>query len=253
MQVNSFNISRVFSHGGNILYLLPHFQREYTWDKDNWKTLLADIYNICDPDAVDQKAEHFLGSLVIINDGTRDGIITALKLVDGQQRLITISLILSALYHLTEKNNQQLALNIKSLLVNQYASGPTQFKIRPTKKYDDRAVYQAIITAETLPSSTRSKIPAAYNYIYKELDYKLSKKELDPSQLFLALTNRLYVVVIDLDSKERPYEIFESLNTKGKPLTQPDMVRNYIAMRLPEDKQEAIFDQSWSKDRRPTQ
>jgi uncharacterized protein with ParB-like and HNH nuclease domain len=99
MQVNNFNIARVFSNGGNIIYFLPHFQREYAWGKENWKVLLEDIYDIC-ATTNQQKIDHFLGSLVVINDGNRDGIIPAFKLVDGQQRLTTMSLMLYALYNL---------------------------------------------------------------------------------------------------------------------------------------------------------
>ncbi len=247
MQVNNFNIARVFSNGGNIFYFLPHFQREYAWDKVNWVTLLEDIYNICDPNAIQQKTEHFMGSLVVIGDGNRDGIIPAFKLVDGQQRLTTISLMLKALHDLIETDHPLIATNIKQLLVNQHASNTSYFKIWPTKKYDDRDSYTALLNGGGIPNNSESRIPQAYSYFYKELGYKLKKQEIEPNQLFLAITNRLYVVFIDLDNRERPYEIFESLNAKGKALTQPDLVRNYIAMRLPEAKQEAVFDEHWSK------
>lgn len=247
MQVNNFNIARVFSNGGNIIYFLPHFQREYAWDKENWKTLLEDVYNICAPTTTQQKTDHFLGSLVVINDGNRDGIIPAFKLVDGQQRLTTISLMLNALHDLIKDDHPNIATNIRPLLINQHATGPSYFKIWPTKKYDDRDSYTALVNGGSMPDNTESKIPEAYSFFHKELGYKLKKQELDPAQLFIAITNQLYVVFIDLDNRERPYEIFESLNAKGKPLTQPDLVRNYIAMRLPETQQEAVFDQYWSK------
>ncbi|MCA9965967.1 MAG: DUF262 domain-containing protein [Anaerolineales bacterium] len=246
MQVNNFNIARVFSNGGNIIYFLPHFQREYAWGKENWKTLLEDIYNVC---AVtnQQKTDHFLGSLVVINDGNRDGIIPAFKLVDGQQRLTTISLLLYALYDLIQDEKPDIATNIRPLLVNQYANGSSYFKIWPTKKYDDRDTYISLVRDGVLLEDSKSKILEAYNFFYKELGYKLKRSELDPASLFIAITNQLYVVFIDLDNRERPYEIFESLNAKGKPLTQPDLVRNYVAMRLPEESQEIVFDQHWSK------
>ncbi len=247
MQVNSFNISRVFSHGGNIHYILPHFQREYVWDKENWKTLLADVYHICEPEAIKQEFEHFLGSLVVISDGMRDGTTPVFKLVDGQQRLMTVSLMLCAISRIMEREDEKMAQKIKALLVNQFGDDRTQFKIWPTKKYDDQAVYQAIMRGEEPPQKTKSRIVAAYKYIYKELDLKLANKELDSEQLFSAITTRLNVVFINLERTERPYEIFESLNVKGKPLTQPDMVRNYIAMRLPEAEQEEIFDTYWSE------
>lgn len=246
MQVNNFNIARVFSNGGNIIYFLPHFQREYAWDKENWKTLLDDVFNVCVV-SNQQKTDHFLGSLVVINDGNRDGIIPAFKLVDGQQRLTTVSLMLYALHDLVKDEKPNLATNIRPLLINQYATGDSFFKIWPTKKYDDRDSYITLIQSGYLPTNSKSKIPEAYVFFYRELGHKLKRQEFDPDQLFIAITNQLYVVFIDLDNRERPYEIFESLNAKGKPLTQPDLVRNYVAMRLPEATQEVVFDQYWSK------
>lgn len=246
MQVNNFNIARVFSNGGNIIYFLPHFQREYAWGKENWKVLLEDIYNIC-ATTHQQKTDHFLGSLVVINDGNRDGIIPAFKLVDGQQRLTTISLMLHALYNLIKDEQPNLATNIRPLLINQFATGSSYFKIWPTKKYGDRDSYTLLMQNGSSPPDSQSKIPEAYIFFYKELGHKLKRKELDPAELFIAITNQVYVVFIDLDNRERPYEIFESLNAKGKALTQPDLVRNYVAMRLPEATQEVVFDKYWSK------
>jgi uncharacterized protein with ParB-like and HNH nuclease domain len=247
MQVNNFNIARVFSNGGNIFYFLPHFQREYAWDKENWKSLLEDIYNICATTTNQQKTDHFLGSLVVINDGNRDGIIPAFKLVDGQQRLTTISLMLCALHELVKNERPEIATNIRPLLINQYATGSSYFKIWPTKKYGDRDSYSALIHNGSIIDDSKSRIPDAYSFFHKELGHKLRKHEIDPAHLFIAITNQLYVVFIDLDNRERPYEIFESLNAKGKPLTQPDLVRNYVAMRLPETTQEVVFDKYWSK------
>ena len=71
MKSESLKISEVFVNSGNVHYVLPHFQRYYTWDKSNWKTLLDDafaIYEVYDPER--EEPEHFLGSLVLLNDGT---------------------------------------------------------------------------------------------------------------------------------------------------------------------------------------
>ncbi len=103
MKSDSLKISKVFSSGGDIHYVLPHFQREYAWEKTHWDTLLVDTFAIHDEmqpatdDSQPPELEHFLGSLVVINDGTRNGTVTAFKLVDGQQRLTTLSLLLCAL------------------------------------------------------------------------------------------------------------------------------------------------------------
>ncbi|HRF98277.1 MAG TPA: DUF262 domain-containing protein, partial [Aggregatilineales bacterium] len=97
MKADSISISKVFSGGGDVQYMLPHFQREYAWDKENWETLLADLWDVYEIYNPDNEPEHFMGALVVINDGTRNGTIPVFKLVDGQQRLTTISVLLSAL------------------------------------------------------------------------------------------------------------------------------------------------------------
>jgi len=247
MKADSLRMSRVFSSGGDVYYFLPYFQREYAWEKKNWQTLLNDVmglYEVYDPDKV---PEHFMGALVVINDGTRNGVIPAFKLVDGQQRLTTISLMLCALGYLIAVDHPGIYKRIRRLLTNQDETGEIYFKILPTKKYGDQAAYLALVRGEELPPSLDSKIPEAYLYFKKAFETRYKRGNLDPERLFLVLVNSLQVVFIDLDQNERPYEIFESLNAKGKPLSQADLVRNYIAMKLPESRQGEVFEKYWSK------
>lgn len=247
MKADSLKISKVFNNGGDILYLLPHFQREYAWEKPNWQTLLKDLFSIYDIYREENPPEHFLGALVVIDDGTRNGTIPAFKLVDGQQRLTTISLILCAFGQLIKEKNTGLYRKIQRMLLNPDEDGLIRFKLLPTTKYGDRLAYLALLQGQSLPQDIDSKIPEAYEYILHELEQKLSRSELDPDRLFIVLTICMQVVFINLDKQERPYEIFESLNAKGKALTQADLVRNYIAMKLPETKQEQVFSQYWSE------
>lgn len=83
MKVESLKISKVFSGGGEIHYVLPQFQREYAWELTNWRTLLEDIFSIYEVYDSQNEPEHFLGALVVISDGNRSGTIPAFKLVDG--------------------------------------------------------------------------------------------------------------------------------------------------------------------------
>ena len=73
MKTDSLKLTKVFSSGGDVLYLLPHFQREYAWEKTHWETLIKDVFSVYDEYADDSEPEHFMGSLVVINDGTRSG------------------------------------------------------------------------------------------------------------------------------------------------------------------------------------
>ena len=247
MKADSLKISRVFLGGGDVLYLLPHFQREYSWEKENWQTLFSDVESIYESYDPEQEPEHFMGTLVVINDGTRNGTISAFKLVDGQQRLTTISLLLCALYRNVRDEHPDIARKIQKLLTNPDEEGDYYYKLLPTTKYGDRAAYMAILRGEVSLPPTESRIPDAFNFLSEQLGSRLKAGQIDPSKYFVALTNCLQVVFINLDQKERPYEIFESLNAKAKPLSPADLVRNYIAMRLPEAKQEEIFNKYWAK------
>ena len=247
MKVESLKIAKVFSGGGEVHYLLPHFQREYAWDRANWETLLNDVFSIYEIyNPPQSEPEHFLGALVVINDGNRSGTIPAFKLVDGQQRLVTISLALCALGQLIERTHPHVHRKIRKLLENEDEIGEIRYKLVPTIKYGDREVYKAIIDGKhrTEDMKAASRISEAYDYLYKQLRSRINSGT-DPERLFLVIANCLQVVFIDLDQRERPYEIFESLNAKGKPLTQPDLIRNYIAMMLPETFQSEAFE-SWS-------
>lgn len=247
MKADSLKISKVFSGGGDVHYVLPHFQREYAWEKENWQTLLNDLMGLYEAYRPEKEPEHFMGALVVINDGTRNGVIPAFKLVDGQQRLTSISLILCALGKIIETSHPALYKRIRRMLTNPDESDILFFKLVPTKKYGDRDAYLALLRGEEFPQGIDSKIPEAYNFFFKELDTRIASEIIEPERLFLVLANSLQVVFIDLDQGERPYEIFESLNAKGKVLSQADLVRNYIAMKLPEARQGDLFDKYWSK------
>jgi uncharacterized protein with ParB-like and HNH nuclease domain len=246
MRADSLKISKVFSSGGDVHYFLPHFQREYAWEKVNWQTLLNDVLALYEEYNPEKEPEHFMGSLVVINDGTRSGTIPAFKLVDGQQRLTTISLMMCALGRMVKDTYPNLYKKIQKLVTNPDEEGILFYKLLPTIKYGDRDVYLAILKGETQLPRTDSRIPIAFDFLFRELESRIRNGKIEPEKLFLVLANCLQVVFIDLNQEERPYEIFESLNAKGKPLSQADLVRNYIAMRLPEARQEDIFTKYWS-------
>src|SRR6266566_46841 len=102
MEAANRKISDIFSSGGNIHYVLPHFQREYIWGQEQWETLINDLIAVYGDYQPEKEPEHFLGSVVVINDGMKNGTTPVFKLVDGQQRLITISLMLGVLRELTK-------------------------------------------------------------------------------------------------------------------------------------------------------
>lgn len=248
MKADSLQISKVFSSGGDIHYVLPHFQREYAWGKVEWDTFLKDVFGIYEVYDDENPPEHFLGSLVVISDGTQAGTVPVFRLVDGQQRLTTISLLLAAMERVLADDEQYAVLRkkIHKHLVNEDESGHLYYKLLPTVKFGDRESYCDIIGEQKPDPKLNSNIPEAFEYLAKHLANRLKGDEFNPNQLFNVLMTSLTIVFINLDQKERPFEIFESLNFKGKALSQPDLVRNYLAMKLPANKQEAIYTDVWS-------
>lgn len=252
MRVESLRIAKVFSGGGEIHYVLPHFQREYAWDKSNWQTLLNDTIAVYDSFQEEDEPEHFLGALVVISSGMRSGTLPTFRLVDGQQRLTTISLALCALSDIVKDGNPQLHRKIRRLLENEDEKGQLRYKLMPTPKNDDREAYVSIISGAGA-NHKDSRIPDCYEFYLKQFKTRIQSGSFEPEKLFRVLANCMHVVFIELDHRERPYEIFESLNAKGKPLSQSDLVRNYIAMRLPEDRQEDVFTKVWQQMERQLQ
>lgn len=247
MRADSLAIAKVFSNSGDVHFRLPFFQREYAWEKENWQTLLNDILDLYEIFKEDKPPEHFMGSLVVVNEGTI-GTMPVFKLVDGQQRLTTITLILCAMAEIVKNSHPDMHTKIRKYFTNPDEIGEYKYKLLPTSKYGDRRSYLSIINGNNLNDiSNGSRIIPAYQFFFKEFSKRLNSGALEINQLFLTIINCLQVVFIDLNAGEKPYQIFESLNAKGKPLTQADLVRNYIAMKLPVARQPEIFENYWSK------
>jgi uncharacterized protein with ParB-like and HNH nuclease domain len=252
MKADSLSIAKVFSSGGDIHYVLPYFQREYTWEREHWMTLLNDALAVCaeipeegTANEVHGNIEHFLGSIVVVLDGMLGGTVSSFKLVDGQQRLISISLLLKALGKILGPTHAHLSRKVDKFLVNADEQGELFFKMLPTTKSGDRSAYCALMKGDEIPEGS-SKITLAYRFFERELTSRMSDG-LNPERLLQVILNAFQVVFINLNANESPYRIFESLNAKGKPLTQGDLVRNYIAMALPATSQERAFTRSWSR------
>ena len=242
MNADPLTINKVFSSGGDVQYVLPHFQREYAWEKLHWQTLYDDVMEIYQTNP-ESNLEHFMGALVVIQDGDSHGTMSKFTLVDGQQRLTTISLLLCALKEFLEPDSR-LRGTIEKLLVNPDEEGFLHYKVLPTRKYNDQRAYFAIVDGERT-IRYQSGIVKAWKYFRAR--FSKEEEEIDAEKFFDSVVNCMQVVFIKLNRNEQPYKIFESLNAKGKALSQADLVRNYIAMKLPADRQERVFNLYWAR------
>lgn len=243
MKAEVEEISGVFRDGGDVQFILPRFQRAYAWEEKDWQTLWKDARKIIASNTAN--LDHFLGAMVVVNIETGINEPRTYQLVDGQQRLLTISIFLCALRNLAKSDS--LRREILDYLVNEHRVGLQHYKILPTVNNDDRAIWRHLLKYNTSPEYQRedSLINRSYEYFYNSIKKYTQENGVDLAEIFRNFKKFLKIAVIHLDRDEQTHQIFESLNTKGKPLTQADLVRNYIALRLNATQQDEIWEKYW--------
>src|SRR3989442_944325 len=208
-----------------------------------WKVLWADLVELCEDETESTRAKpHFMGSLVTVPTRSVPEGVTKFLLIDGQQRLTTLQVLLAALRDSARGMPGSLAEKLeKSQLVNQFEEGLDHFKLLPTQTNGDRKAFLALIQGESVADSD-SRVAKAYTWFQKKLK---SRGSPDAERLATIILRRLSLVSIVLDHDDNPHLIFESLNYKGEPLTQGDLIRNYFLMRVPVVEQEKLFQRCW--------
>ena len=228
---------------GNNQFLVPLFQRPYTWDESRWKVLWADLVELCEDETDTNHAKpHFMGSLVTVPTRSVPEGVSKYLLIDGQQRLTTLQVLLAALRDSARGLPGALSEKLeKSHLVNQFEEGLDHFKLLPTQTNGDRKAFLALINDEPEADSD-SRVAKAYVWFQKKLR---SRGSPEAERLASIILRRLSLVSITLDHDDNPHLIFESLNYKGEPLTQGDLIRNYFLMRVTAAEQEKLFQRCW--------
>lgn len=228
---------------GTKQFIVPLFQRTYSWKSDNWKALWDDLMSLYTSES---ERKHFLGAFVSMPVDMTPAGVNKYLLIDGQQRITTLFLILAVIRDLAaEKQESNLADQINDLyLINKWAQGPNLLKLFPSQT--DRDQFAKIIFKKT-DLDTNNNTVKAYGYFRRKLEGKdPSGLPIDLNKMHTTLVQEIMVVNIVLDKDENPYLIFESLNAKGEPLTQADLVRNYILMRITDsDEQEVAYEEFW--------
>lgn len=225
---------------GNKQYVIPLFQRPYSWDKAQWSLLWDDLIDLCQNET---PRTHFIGSIVTMPTHSVPEGVAKYLLIDGQQRLTTIFILLILLRDkIKEEGDVKFADKIEqTMLVNHFESGIDYLKLLPTK--DDRDSFLALIERQA-PIGDESRFYRCYQFFEKKLDNK-SELEVTAQSLTKVINSRLSVVSIVLDVDDNPHLVFESLNAKGLKLTQADLIRNYFFMRIHVSEQERIYKTHW--------
>lgn len=221
---------------GTKQYVIPLFQRTYSWTPKEWDVLWKDLVELCE---MENPRTHFIGSIVNMPTVSVPEGVAKYLLIDGQQRLTTIFILLTLLRNKArEIQNTRFADEINNtLLVNQYKDGADYYKLMPTQV--DRLTFHNLINGVT--NGVENQLTRAYIFFEK----KLKQVDFEPEKLKKIITSYFSVVSIVLDADDNPYLVFESLNAKGRPLTQADLIRNYFFMRIHIDQQETVYKDLW--------
>ena len=244
MEANPVRIVQYFD--GEKQSIIPLFQRPYTWNKRNWQSLWDDIMSYYDEDEI-SSSSHFMGAVVSIPAKTVPVGVTKHLVIDGQQRLTTIAIVLCAL---RDSCDERKADQIQDYLVNRhYDNSEDHLKLLPTQ--GDRTAYLSIVNRRPEDHVSKHLIIDCYEYFKKAIAEKdENEQQIDPGKILDIVKSLLQVVMINLGEADDPYLIFESLNFKGEPLSQGDLVRNYILMRFRYSlgeggEQERIYREIW--------
>lgn len=232
---------REILHSGD-QFLVPFFQRQYSWTKKDWANLYTDIVALTEDG---EETKHFLGPLVVTpfhhvpGDGPR------YQLIDGQQRLTTLSLALAALRDIARlKELADLADEIhEDYLVHRRLQDLQRFKVVP--RLEDRRDYEMVIDGTAPGVVAGTGIIGCHSFFKRAWRNPVSDAgEAMARRILAALTARLSLVAITVDG-ENPYEIFESLNWKGLPLEEADLIRNFLFMKIPPVDQASFHETRW--------
>ena len=226
---------------GTKQFVVPIYQRTYNWTTKECKQLWKDIVDVAQKDEV---PAHFIGSIVYIEKGIYQvASVSQLLLIDGQQRLTTLSLLLSAVADAINEDENidgMTSSKIKNYyLFNSEETDDMFHKLRLTRS--DKETFWNVLKNNDLPQSPSFRIQENYQYFSN----KISESNISLEQLIKGL-RKLVIVDISLDrDHDNPQLIFESLNSTGLDLSQADLIRNYILMGLDPEEQKHLYEAYW--------
>ncbi|GAA6990787.1 DUF262 and DUF1524 domain-containing protein [Helicobacter pylori] len=216
--------------------VIPIYQRLYSWEKEQCKELWDDIVKTGGSDQIER---HFIGSILYyMPDGNKHSGNTLL-IIDGQQRLTTITLLLTALRnHLSDEVKRK---EIEDhYLINSDKDGDKKFRLILSESDKDTLLY-LIDKDRRKPSEPSSKIVENFKLFEEWISKNANKLE----TIFKGLEKLMIVWIALKKGKDDPQLIFESMNSKGMELAQTDLIRNYIVMETEAEKQESFYNKYW--------
>ena len=238
MQAVSQSLTRLID--GRVQYVIPVFQRDYSWTEEQCAQLWKDVLEVA---SLPRPARHFVGSIVYASTEDTAAHLPRWLLIDGQQRLTTVMLLAAALRdHLDEIGYNDPYLT-SATLDSQFlrnADLPPVNRPKLVLRRHDHKTLHALLDGVELPATASERIRENYQY------FRHHVPAVDPNTIYTGI-NRLEVVDVTLQAHDDPQSIFESLNSTGLDLSPSDLIRNFILMRLPEAEQTRLYEDIWYK------
>lgn len=237
MDARKGNIFEILN--GNKQFLIPVYQRYYSWDIEQCRRLWNDIVDM----QKRNKAGHFVGSIVNIAEQAMPTGVQKYMIIDGQQRMTTLTLLLLALRDYAIQHPEDTTINSRRidnmLLKNEYEVGDERYKLLLTET--DRDILIRLVESKPIPDGTKSRLIDNYKFFSD----KIADRDLQPAEIYESI-GKLQIVNITLDrTMDDAQAIFESLNSTGKELSESDLIRNYVLMGLEPSEQTYVYEHLW--------
>ncbi|MCF5096829.1 DUF262 domain-containing protein [Pseudomonas gessardii] len=249
--VYNYPVSTLLDIESGVVYAIPRYQREYTWSRAQWDALFEDL--------LDNELHYFLGSIICINQSLDALTVQSLELVDGQQRMTTLSLLLAAIYqsyrilpNLGMEQHIEL-YNLKHKLA--LKKKPDQPRLIPQVQNNNQQDYFAVLgqtgildDVDPVPNAGNRRVLKAFRHFISRIELYLehSADPIASLQALLEKVNTATLVKIEVAGHSDAYTLFESLNNRGVPLTAIDLIKNKLLAVL-ESKDPGSIDKQYNR------
>ncbi len=241
---------RVYDLLNDKSYLIHSNQRKYVWNSNNWQELFEDI----DLVYKENRADHFIGSIVLKKENIKDGIRNHFSIIDGQQRISTLTIVYCTIGLLFVNNgnqeyfnglNKQLFVydnkNTRHTIVSKEANSTISKLVEALYDLGNNALTsKELLPLETLFNSFRcsKQIKECFEYFYREFESAV-KGDMVALQKYKEIIDEIRYIDIFAEEDEDAFAIFETLNARGQPLTDYELLRNFL-LKYSADKKEII-------------
>lgn len=232
-------VHALLSPENNIVYRVPKYQREYSWGRDQWDDLFDDLLDYSATEG------HFLGTIICVNSTQNTTHESILEVIDGQQRLTTISLLLAAVYSVLsdpsavlDEDAQNDKFNLRKMLT---LKNPMRSRLRPQTQNQNAEDYDAVLAqaglgldAKTPRNAGNRRITLTYKRFKSRISDRAEETQQDQVHVALDLLARIKqanIVKLEVNSHADAFTLFESLNNRGMPLTPIDLIKNTLLGR----------------------